>query len=162
MKHRGRGNNPGVSHRGRNTGKNSGPSDGSRPRRGRCGRSQRESHGSNPGRQRLGVPAASAVTTTNRPRVAHESSSFTRGIGAGVAGTPAEIQTPSGRAGVTAPIVCVDPAKCYGCATCTDVCPTDAIAMANGVPRIGDDCFACGVCVEECPEGALTLVDSSS
>ncbi len=162
MKHQAGRHRPGVSHRGRDTGGNGGPENGSRPMHGRCGRNQRGNRCSTPGRQRTGVPSASAVTTTSRPHVAQENSSFAERIGTGVAGTPLEMQTPSERAAVTAPTVCVDPEKCTGCATCTFVCPTDAIAMVNGVARIGDDCFACGACVEECPEGALMLVDSST
>lgn len=45
-----------------------------------------------------------------------------------------------------------------GCAACTDVCPTCAIAREPGGPTTLDlgRCLFCGACVEICPHGAVT------
>jgi Ni,Fe-hydrogenase III small subunit/NAD-dependent dihydropyrimidine dehydrogenase PreA subunit len=51
----------------------------------------------------------------------------------------------------------LDPSKCPpGCAACSDVCPTDAVARRG--ERLCLDlgrCLFCTECVEACPEGAL-------
>ena len=58
-------------------------------------------------------------------------------------------------------MIYVDGDRCGGCATCVDVCPTDAISMRDGVAFIDEDsCTLCAVCVEECPDGAILLVEA--
>jgi ferredoxin len=50
----------------------------------------------------------------------------------------------------------VDSAKCTGCGTCVDVCPSSAISMVDGVAVINpDDCVECGSCASECPSEAI-------
>lgn len=52
----------------------------------------------------------------------------------------------------------VDLEKCTGCATCSEVCPVEAIELKDGKANVNEeDCVDCGTCVEECPEGALSL-----
>lgn len=46
---------------------------------------------------------------------------------------------------------------CVGCGICESSCPFGAIAMADGVPQIGDSCTLCGACVESCELEALTI-----
>ena len=53
----------------------------------------------------------------------------------------------------------VDAAKCpEGCAECVPVCPTQAIAPADGGGIALDlgRCLFCSACVEACPHGAIT------
>ncbi len=48
-------------------------------------------------------------------------------------------------------------AKCTGCGTCADECPTEAIAPApgDGTFRINPVvCVNCGTCEAACPSGA--------
>ncbi len=51
----------------------------------------------------------------------------------------------------------IDAAKCpEGCAVCAEVCPTEAVALGPGGPRIDlGRCLFCPECVEACPEGAI-------
>lgn len=49
----------------------------------------------------------------------------------------------------------VNPDKCTGCGTCTDVCPTEAIVLDHGKAVIGMACVDCGACPRVCPEGAI-------
>ena len=52
----------------------------------------------------------------------------------------------------------VNPAKCTGCETCVDECPSDAISMNKDKAVVSEDaCIDCGVCVDACPEEAITL-----
>ncbi|NLX48554.1 MAG: 4Fe-4S binding protein [Methanospirillum sp.] len=51
----------------------------------------------------------------------------------------------------------VDKDLCVGCETCIDVCPSEAIAMVDGVAEIDEDkCVDCNTCVDECPSAAIT------
>lgn len=54
-------------------------------------------------------------------------------------------------------------AGCIGCGDCADVCPVDAICVANGLahvdPRV---CIACGKCVKTCPKGIIEMVPRSA
>lgn len=54
-----------------------------------------------------------------------------------------------------APIL-VDPARCTGCGTCAEVCPTQSLA-AKGTfaPGGAKSCLSCFDCVEACPQDAL-------
>jgi Ni,Fe-hydrogenase III small subunit/ferredoxin len=64
---------------------------------------------------------------------------------------------PSGLGGRFRGRPAIDPAKCRdGCRACADACPTQAIDVAGGRPRLDlGRCVFCPVCVEACPEGAI-------
>ena len=45
---------------------------------------------------------------------------------------------------------------CVGCGTCSESCPSEAIAEAGDVFKIDPDkCVDCGVCLDSCPTGAI-------
>jgi len=47
---------------------------------------------------------------------------------------------------------------CFGCGTCEQICPFDAIRVDGGIAQVDDaGCMGCGVCVPQCPQGALAL-----
>ena len=53
-------------------------------------------------------------------------------------------------------MVYVDEARCTGCGLCTDVCPTGAISVVDGVARVEQNlCRECEACLSACPNGAL-------
>jgi ferredoxin len=46
---------------------------------------------------------------------------------------------------------------CTMCATCVDICPSDAISEGDGKFVIDpEECVDCGACAEECPVGAIS------
>ncbi len=49
----------------------------------------------------------------------------------------------------------VNTERCTGCGTCTEVCPTEAIAIEDGRAVITPGCIDCGACPRVCPEGAI-------
>lgn len=50
----------------------------------------------------------------------------------------------------------VDEVRCTGCGLCTDVCPTGAISVVDGVARVEQSlCQECEACLSACPNGAL-------
>lgn len=51
----------------------------------------------------------------------------------------------------------VDKEKCIGCGQCVDVCPVNAIKLADGKADISDECIECGACVSTCSVGAISL-----
>ncbi|HIH03409.1 MAG TPA: 4Fe-4S binding protein [Methanoregulaceae archaeon] len=53
----------------------------------------------------------------------------------------------------------IDLARCTGCGACVTYCPTRAVEMSHGRPRIVRiaDCTYCGECEQACPEGAIGL-----
>jgi uncharacterized protein (DUF362 family) len=58
---------------------------------------------------------------------------------------------------VRMPIAC-DPEKCTSCGICAEVCPGDAITVAD-IPEFQDQkCIQCFCCIELCPNGALGVV----
>jgi Ni,Fe-hydrogenase III small subunit/Pyruvate/2-oxoacid:ferredoxin oxidoreductase delta subunit len=52
----------------------------------------------------------------------------------------------------------IDESRCaVGCRDCAEACPTEAIALGEGGPRIDlGRCLFCPDCAQACPEGALT------
>jgi len=54
------------------------------------------------------------------------------------------------------PVIFVDETRCTGCGLCTDVCPTGAISVANGVAQVSQSlCQECETCLSTCPTGAI-------
>jgi len=52
----------------------------------------------------------------------------------------------------------IDPELCVGCGECVKVCPTRALAMAEGkAVVVGDRSLYCGHCQAACPAGAVTV-----
>ena len=50
----------------------------------------------------------------------------------------------------------VDKAKCTGCESCVDECPSGAISMVDGKASVNpDSCIDCGACAPECPVDAI-------
>jgi Na+-translocating ferredoxin:NAD+ oxidoreductase RNF subunit RnfB len=48
--------------------------------------------------------------------------------------------------------------SCLGYGDCAEVCPVDAIAMIDGLPRVDSEkCIACGLCVKACPKKIISL-----
>lgn len=45
----------------------------------------------------------------------------------------------------------IDLKLCHSCGTCVGVCPTKAILMIDGMPRLTGECIDCGLCYEGCP-----------
>lgn len=43
------------------------------------------------------------------------------------------------------------------CTRCEDLCPVDAIHLADNGPEIDDRCIDCGVCFSACPNGAFQI-----
>ena len=53
-------------------------------------------------------------------------------------------------------MVYVDESRCTGCGLCTDVCPTEAISVVEGLARVEQSlCQECEACLSACPNGAL-------
>ena len=50
--------------------------------------------------------------------------------------------------------------RCTGCASCTEICPVDAIAVREGKAQLDQGaCAVCGACLTVCPEEALGLLE---
>ncbi|HNT76058.1 MAG TPA: 4Fe-4S binding protein [Anaerolineae bacterium] len=49
---------------------------------------------------------------------------------------------------------------CTNCGLCVTLCPTHAVALVGGRPRIvrPQDCSYCATCEDACPESAIALV----
>ncbi len=57
------------------------------------------------------------------------------------------------------PQLCWFANRCIGCRTCEDICPNDALTLAeDGVHIDRDRCQACGTCAAECPGTALEIL----
>ncbi len=57
----------------------------------------------------------------------------------------------------------IDKAKCIGCDTCNEYCPTGAIYGESGEPheiKFAGSCINCGQCLTHCPENAIYEVQS--
>ncbi len=55
--------------------------------------------------------------------------------------------------------ISIDEAKCVGCGTCIDTCPSSVYELNDdGKSTVvnADDCVECCACVEACPEGAIS------
>ena len=58
----------------------------------------------------------------------------------------------------TAYIATVEEDACVGCEACADICPMEAVRMADGMARVDETrCIGCGVCVGNCDADAITL-----
>lgn len=53
----------------------------------------------------------------------------------------------------------LDETHCTGCGDCVTLCPTDCLAMREGIPWLPrpEDCIQCALCVLICPVEALLL-----
>lgn len=53
----------------------------------------------------------------------------------------------------------VDEAKCNGCGTCVDVCPSECFTLEDNKSKVTDPdaCVDCESCVENCAEEAIVL-----
>ena len=52
----------------------------------------------------------------------------------------------------------IEPELCNACGDCVEVCPENALVVADGVASIAPgviDCTYCGACEEACPTGAI-------
>ena len=48
--------------------------------------------------------------------------------------------------------------ECIGCGSCADVCPVDAVVMADERPEVDTNwCIGCGVCAVSCPAGVISI-----
>ncbi|MBW1997445.1 MAG: ferredoxin family protein [Deltaproteobacteria bacterium] len=52
-------------------------------------------------------------------------------------------------------------AKCVGCGTCHDICPTDVFGFDSQSRLITvdypEECWYCGSCIYDCPNNALEM-----
>ncbi len=47
---------------------------------------------------------------------------------------------------------------CIGCGACAEICPVDAVVMADERPVVDQDwCIGCSVCAVSCPTGAISI-----
>jgi NAD-dependent dihydropyrimidine dehydrogenase PreA subunit len=53
----------------------------------------------------------------------------------------------------------VNKAKCTGCGTCVNVCPTNVFKIAGGKSTVinAKECIGCMACENSCPEGAIKV-----
>jgi len=51
----------------------------------------------------------------------------------------------------------VDESKCTGCGICVQVCPVDAITVAQVAAIDAATCIDCGSCIAECPNAAISM-----
>jgi ferredoxin len=59
------------------------------------------------------------------------------------------------------PIPVVDPQTCTGCGSCNEICPMQAITVAEVATIDVRTCASCGVCIHVCPEGAIRMASES-
>ena len=57
------------------------------------------------------------------------------------------------------PVIEIDLDRCKGCAICVEFCPTDVLALENGVAVVVniDACNRCQFCDHRCPDFAITV-----
>ncbi len=55
-----------------------------------------------------------------------------------------------------------DLSECIGCGACADICPVDAVEMAQEQPNVDLDwCIGCGVCAVVCPTESISIARRS-
>ncbi|MEE8541953.1 MAG: 4Fe-4S binding protein [Desulfobacterales bacterium] len=55
-----------------------------------------------------------------------------------------------------------DLSECIGCGACADICPVDAVEMAQERPNVDLDwCIGCGVCAVVCPTESISIARRS-
>jgi len=55
--------------------------------------------------------------------------------------------------------VWIDETRCAGCGLCAGLCPTEAIALVEGVAQVDPEtCTGCGACMDACPHEAIQPV----
>lgn len=48
--------------------------------------------------------------------------------------------------------------ECIGCGSCADICPVDAVTMADDRPVLDENwCIGCGVCAVSCPAEVISI-----
>ncbi len=58
----------------------------------------------------------------------------------------------------------IDQAKCDGCGTCFEVCPSECFGEPKGgktnvVTDKRDDCVGCRACETQCPQEAIVITE---
>jgi NAD-dependent dihydropyrimidine dehydrogenase PreA subunit len=52
----------------------------------------------------------------------------------------------------------IDAAKCTGCESCAEECPSEAIKVADEKAVVDEEaCIDCGICVDTCPAEAISM-----
>ena len=61
------------------------------------------------------------------------------------------------------PVIEIVDRLCKGCAICVEFCPTDVLAMENGVAVVVnlEACTNCQLCDYRCPDFAITVTEVS-
>lgn len=70
---------------------------------------------------------------------------------------PVLVQRGVGMLGPSRYLAHVDATGCTACGTCEDVCPFEAVTLADTALIDAEKCFGCGVCAGACPEEVITL-----
>jgi len=62
------------------------------------------------------------------------------------------------------PVIVIENRLCKGCEICVAFCPTDVLAMENGVAVVVnlEACTNCQLCDYRCPDFAITVTESVS
>ena len=57
------------------------------------------------------------------------------------------------------PVIEITAKWCKGCTICVDLCPTDVLAIRNGIAAVVnlEACTRCQLCDYRCPDFAITV-----